>query len=150
MKMIVVDLQNCYIRDWYKSASFSTASAQNSHIRMIHEYLQLKVQMRLTSVVHSLFLFVSHFLRGSIKSGIKISKLSEPPTLRLLAVVLCGKKMEAALQESIIAMESFLSIKSNWQQLWRTAVDKIIHQGNITYWHALAKQKCLYQRRGNY
>lgn len=93
MKVIVVDLQNCYIRDWYKSVSFfSTASVWNNRVRMIHKYSQLKVQMRLTLSVHPPSVFISLFLRGSIKSGIKISKLSEPPTLGLLAAVLLEKK----------------------------------------------------------
>lgn len=106
--------------------------------------------MRLISIVHSLFLFVSLFLRGPIKSGIKTSKLSEPPALQLLASALHGKKMGVTLQESITATESFLSIKSNWQPLWRTTVDKIIHQENTTDLHTLAKQKCPCTRRSNY
>lgn len=81
---------------------------------MIHKYSQLNVQMRLTLSVHPPFVFISLFLRGSIKSGIKTSKLSEPPTLGLLAAVLLEKKMEATLQESIIAIESFLFIESDW------------------------------------
>lgn len=52
------------------------------------------------------------------------------------------KKKEVILQESVVTTESFLLIKSNWQQLQRRIIiHRAICQENTTYWHTLEKKK---------
>lgn len=60
------------------------------------------------------------------------------------------KKKEVILQESVVTTESFLLIKSNWQQLQRRIIiHRAICQENTTYWHTLEK-KNLRTKIGNY
>lgn len=60
------------------------------------------------------------------------------------------KKKRKSFCKSVVTTESFLLIKSNWQQLQRRIIiHRTICQENTTYWHTLEK-KCLRTKIGNY